>query len=102
MKSRETTYADMSFGIKYLAFYLILLFFGISCTHLQPFHADDNIPPSASQNDDALAGIVNPFNSTCYDWRENIIPCDFKGPYVELMSDTSISDSRFTDHKDGT
>jgi len=102
MKSRVTTYADMSFGIKYLALNLILLFFGISCTHLQPFHADDNIPPSASQNDDALAAIVNPFNSTCYDWRENIIPCDFKGPYAELMFDTSISDSRFTDHKDGT
>jgi hypothetical protein len=102
MKSTETTYTDMSFGIKHLAFHLILLFFGISCTHLQPFRADDNIPPSASQDDDALAGIVNPFNSTCYDWRENIIPCDFKGPYAELMLDAPISDSRFTDNKDGT
>jgi hypothetical protein len=83
-------------------FLLILLFFGFSCTHLQPFHADDNIPPSASQNDDALTDIVNPFDSTCYDWRENIVPCDFKGPYSELMFDKSISNSRFTDNKDGT
>ena len=98
----ETIYADTSFGIKYIVFYLILLFFVFSCTHLQPFHADDNIPSAASQNDDALAGIVNPFDSTCYDWRENIIPCDFNGPYAELMFDASISDSRFTDNKDGT
>jgi len=98
----ETIYAGMSFGIKYIVFPLIILFFGFSCTHLRPFHADDNIPSAASQNDDALAGIVNPFNSTCYDWRENIVPCDFKGPYAELMFDTSISGSRFTDNKNGT
>jgi hypothetical protein len=42
--------------------------------HVQPFYANEDIPLSASQNDDELAAIVNPFNSTCYDWRENIIP----------------------------
>ena len=92
----------MSFVIKYIVFHLILLFFGFSCTHLQPFYANEDIPLSASQNDDALEAIVNPFNSTCYDWRENVIPCDFKGPYAGLMFDKSISDSRFTDNKNGT
>ena len=56
----------------------------------------------ASQNDDALAAIVNPFNSTCYDWRDNIVPCDFKRQYAALMFDKSIPDSRFTDNRDGT
>jgi hypothetical protein len=98
----ETIYAGMSFGIKYIVFPLIILFFGFSCTHLRPFHADDNIPSAASQNDDALAGIVNPFNSTFYDWREkNIVSCNFKGPYAELMCDKSISGFRFTDNKEG-
>ena len=98
----EPIHAGMSFGIKYIVFTLILLFFGFSCTHLQPLHTDDNIPLSVSQNDDALTAIVNPLNSTCYDWKENIIPCDFKGPYSELMFDTSFSESRFSDNKDGT
>ena len=55
-----------------------------------------------SLNDDALADIVNPFNSTCYDWRGNIIPCDFKRQYAELLLAGSIPDPRFIDNKDGT
>jgi hypothetical protein len=64
--------------------------------------ARGNNSPTESANDDALAEIVNPFNSNCYDWRGDNIPCDFKRPYAELLLDRSISDPRFTDNKDGT
>ncbi len=64
--------------------------------------AGQNNPPSESPNKDVLTGIVNPFDSTCYDWRDNIIPCDFKRPYVELLLDTPSPASRFIDNKDGT
>ncbi|CAB5167489.1 hypothetical protein D3OALGA1CA_5481 [Olavius algarvensis associated proteobacterium Delta 3] len=30
------------------------------------------------QNEQVMAAIVNPFESTCYDWSGNIIPWDFK------------------------
>ncbi|MEN8806763.1 MAG: DUF1566 domain-containing protein [Desulfobacterales bacterium] len=92
VKSKEK---NRSIAIKNLVFPLISLFFVISCIHVQPFYANEDTPLSASQNDDELAAIVNPFNSTCYDWRENIIPCDFKGPYAELMFDKSLSDGSF-------
>lgn len=55
-----------------------------------------------SKNDDAVQDIVNPFDSDCYDWRGEKIPCDFKGPYAELLFYKSNPDSRFTDNKDGT
>jgi hypothetical protein len=80
----------------------LLLFFGIGCTHLQAFHANEDTPHPATQNDDELAAIVNPFDATCYDWRGSTIPCDFKRPYAGLMLDRSIPDSRFTDNKNGT
>ncbi|MGA9534318.1 MAG: DUF1566 domain-containing protein [Desulfobacterales bacterium] len=99
---RSSQRKNRSIAIKYSAFLLISLFFVFSCIHVQPFYANEDIPLSTSQNDDVLAAIINPFNSTCYDWRENVIPCDFKGPYAELMFDKSISDSRFTDNKNGT
>jgi len=57
---------------------------------------------SESPNDDVLADIVNPFNSTCYDWRGDTTPCDFKRQYAELLFDRSIPDPRFIDNKDGT
>jgi hypothetical protein len=52
--------------------------------------------------DAALADIVNPFKSTCYDWEGNIIPCDFKRQYAELLFDKPIPNPRFMDNKDGT
>ena len=58
--------------------------------------------PSDSPNNDALTRIVNPFDSTCYDWRADIVPCDFKRPYAELLLDQPIPASRFIDNKDGT
>ncbi len=53
-------------------------------------------------SDAALADIVNPFKSTCYDWQGSIIPCDFKRPYAELLFNKPIPDPRFIDNKDGT
>jgi hypothetical protein len=52
--------------------------------------------------DDDLADIVNPFKSTCYDWNGNIIPCNFKRPYAELLFDRPIPKPRFIDNKNGT
>jgi hypothetical protein len=53
-------------------------------------------------NDDALARIVNPHNSTCYDWRGEVVPCEFKRQYAELLLNQPIPISRFVDNKDGT
>jgi hypothetical protein len=65
-------------------------------------YAGDNNSLSESPDDNALSGIVNPFNSTCYDWRGVIIPCDFKRQYAELLSDKCILNPRFIDNNDGT
>lgn len=93
---------NRSIAIKQRVFPLISFFFILYCAHLQQLYANDDIPLSAPQNDDMLEAIVNPFDSTCYDWRGSVVPCDFKRPYAELMFDKSIPDSRFTDNKDGT
>ncbi|MGB5616146.1 MAG: DUF1566 domain-containing protein [Desulfobacterales bacterium] len=99
---RSSQMKNRSIAIIYMVIHLISLVFVFSCTHLQPFNANEDIPLQASQNDDELAAIVNPFNSTCYDWRDNIVPCDYKRQYAALMFDKSIPDSRFTDNRDGT
>ena len=65
-------------------------------------HAGENNLLSGSTHGDALDGIVNPFNSTCYDWRGDIFPCDFKRQYGELLLDKPIPTSRFMDNEDGT
>jgi len=64
--------------------------------------AGENDPLPEFSNNDELNGIVNPFDSNCYDWRGNNIPCDFKGQYAELLLDRAIPDPRFIDNKDGT
>ena len=92
---------NRSISIKCVVLRLIFLFVFYSIALERP-HANENFSDLASQNDDGSASIVNPFNSTCYDWRGNIIPCDFKRPYAELMFDRSTPESRFTDNKDGT
>ena len=99
---RSSQMKNISIAIEYKVIYLISLVFVFSFTHFQPFNANEDIPLQASQNDDELAAIVNPFNSTCYDWRDNIVPCDYKRQYAALMFDKSIPDSRFTDNRDGT
>lgn len=52
--------------------------------------------------DDDLTDIVNPLKSTCYDWKGSLIPCEFKRPYAELLSDKPIPDPRFVDNNNGT
>ena len=64
--------------------------------------AGENNSLPESKDDDLLSGIVNPFNSQCYDWKGDDIPCDFRRQYAELLLDRSIPDPRFMDNKDGT
>ena len=79
---------------------LIFAIFVLHFLHLSSLNAIENKPLSA--HDDGLADIVDPFKSTCYDWRGNIIPCDFKRQYAELLFDKPIPDPRFIDNQDGT
>ena len=51
---------------------------------------------------ESLAELVNPFDSACYDWKDDNIPCQFKRPYAELLLDEPIPADRFVDNKDGT
>lgn len=51
---------------------------------------------------DGLDNIVNPHNSTCYDWRGDIVPCNFKRQYAEILLNEPIPITRFADNKDGT
>jgi hypothetical protein len=53
-------------------------------------------------NNDRIADIVNPHNSTCYDWRGDVVPCEFKQQYAELLLNQPIPISRFNDNNDGT
>ena len=71
--------------INFFTFFLFFAFCIGAC-------AGKNNSLPESSNDDVLAGIVNPFNSTCYDWRGNNIPCNFKQQYAELLLDRSIPD----------
>jgi len=57
---------------------------------------------SAAENDGIVQEIINPFNSNCYDWRGERIPCDFKESYTKLLFYKTNPDSRFIDNKDGT
>jgi len=65
-------------------------------------YAGEDNPLSMLQNDEVLARIVNPLDSTCYDWRGEIIPCDFTQRYAGVLYDKPIPVSRFIDNKDGT
>ena len=78
---------------------LVLYFFSLATQNV----IANNLPSmTPNKADDALADIVNPFKSTCFDWEGNIIPCDFKRPYAELVFDEPIPDPRFRDNLDGT
>lgn len=81
-----------------LVFNLILMLLAFSTA----LYAGENNPQSEITSEEKLSGIVNPHKSTCYDWRDNIIPCDFKRQYAELLHDKPIPASRFIDNKDGT
>ena len=99
--------------IKYVGSNLIYSLFVLQFLCLSPQNVIANGSLSQTPSEDegrvvclgpdaALADIVNPFKSTCYDWRGNVIPCDFKRPYAELLFDKPIPDPRFTDNRDGT
>ena len=102
LQNRSFLKENSSIAIKFSAFLLLLLLFVFYNLRLQPSYANENNPQSVSKNDDAVQGIVNPFDSDCYDWRGENIPCDFKRPYAELLLHKSNPNSRFTDNKDGT
>lgn len=64
--------------------------------------AGENALPAGTVIGDDLSGIVNPFDSTCYDWRGHEVPCEFKRPYAEILIHKSMPVSRFVDNQDGT
>jgi hypothetical protein len=98
--SRLSNKKRTSHIIERIGLSLIFFFFLLHYPHLQLSNANENNP--LSEHDDGLVDIVNPFKSTCYDWRGNTIPCNFKGQYAELLFDKPIPDPRFMDNKDGT
>jgi hypothetical protein len=69
-----------------IGFTLIFSLLVLHCLHFSS--------PNAFEN--------KPLESTCYDWRGNIIPCDFQGQYAELLLGKPIPDPRFVDNQDGT
>lgn len=85
---------------KFSHIYLDLLF--ILLVLLLVACAGENKHLSESPIDDPIDGIINPLDATCYDWRDNIVPCRFQRPYAELMMNGPIPASRFIDNKDGT
>lgn len=64
--------------------------------------AGEKTLPSSSPGDAPCDVIVNPLDSTCYDWRGNVIPCCLKRPYAELLLEKSNAAARFIDNKNGT
>lgn len=80
----------------YIGTFLVLLIFG------QGVYAGEHKSLRESSKDDGFADVVNPLDSTCYDWRGDVLPCDFKRPYAELLQTQSIPTPRFIDNHDGT
>ena len=95
-------------GSNFIFLLMVLHFFGLATQNVIANNLP-SAPPNEDEEcvvsieaDEALSDIVNPFNSTCFDWEGNIIPCDFKRPYAELLFDIPIPDPRFRDNTDGT
>jgi hypothetical protein len=97
---RSSTKKKTSSIIERIGSSLIFSLFLLHFLHLPSSYAIENNP--LAEHDDELADIVDPLKSTCYDWRGNTIPCDFKRQYAELLFDKPIPDPRFMDNKDGT
>ncbi len=95
-------------GSRLIISFLVLHFFFLSAQNAIANSSPSQTPKEdqglvgSPEADAALSDIVNPFNSTCYDWEGNTIPCDFKRPYAERLFDKPIPDPRFTDKQDGT
>ena len=64
--------------------------------------AGENILKAGSPDDEGITDVVNPHNSSCYDWRGSNVPCLFKRQYAELLQDKPIPASRFVDNQNGT
>ena len=107
-KQKKTAGIIKTVGLNLIYALFVLQFFwllpqNVIANNLLPLTPNENEAHDVSPEPDAaLADIVNPFNSTCYDWKGNIIPCDFKRQYAELLFDKPIPDPRFTDNIDGT
>jgi len=102
LPNRSLKNKNSAIAINCILSFLILLFSEIYWPHIQKSYAlEDNTQP-VPENDDAVQGIVNPFDSDCYDWRGEKIPCDFKESYSKLLFYKTNPGSRFTDNKDGT
>ena len=91
---------NISSKIERIGLSLIFLIFLLHYLYLPLSKAIDNNPLSGQDNE--LAELVDPLNSTCYDWKGNLIPCVYKRPYAELLNDKPIPDPRFADNEDGT
>ncbi|UCG05053.1 MAG: DUF1566 domain-containing protein [Desulfobacterales bacterium] len=94
-----------------LALIFLLFFLLSSCLSPPNVIANNSLSEKPNENEEGvvslepdaeLADIVNPFKSTCYDWEANVIPCDFKRQYAELLFDRPIPEPRFIDNKNGT
>jgi len=102
LSTRSPKKKNKSIRTKKIRLSLILILVVFQGFYISSPFANENIQLSESSHDAVLDSILNPFQSTCYDWRGKIIPCDFKGAYAELLLDKSIPNPRFTDNKDGT
>ena len=71
----------------------------VICVSLQ---GNENNQSPKSPKNTKFSGIVNPYDSKCYDWRGTMVPCEFKRPYSDLLLDTSSPATRFTDNRNGT
>lgn len=99
LQDRSSQNNNSSIAVSYI---VPSLLFALYFLCQQPSYASEDTPQSVSKKDDAVKSIVNPFDSDCYDWRGENIPCDFRRSYTELLSYKSNPDFRFTDNKDGT
>jgi len=61
-----------SIAIRTIVSPLFLLLFVFYCISLQSSYANGDNPQSVPVNDDVVQGIVNPFDSDCYDWRGKV------------------------------
>ena len=98
--SKQKKKSSINESITLTLIFLIIILHSIDLSLPNAFADKQNVV--SNKHDDGLAEIVDPFKSTCYDWRGNIIPCDFKRQYVELLFDKPIPDPRFIDNQNGT
>ena len=82
----------------YLTGFTLIVFLAV-CISLPAGQNEREPGPSVNGK---IKGIVNPHDSTCYDWRGTNVPCEFKRPYTDLLLDAASPAYRFTDNHNGT